>query len=219
MTLAIFDLDGTLLEGDSATLWGEHMVKHNLVADAEYFRKENERFDTDYKNGCLDTLSYFAFILKPMLAMHPDDLLAFNHQFVEEVIRPCIRPVGLERIDFHKEQGDTVMIATSTIDALAIPVAHLCGVEHVIATRLELVGGHLTGDIIGEPAYGEGKVALIEEWIQENNESWKDSYAYSDSDVDIPLLSRAMHAVAVNPNKNLEKKANEKEWEIADFSI
>ena len=214
MSIAIFDLDDTLLSGDSATLWGEYIVANNLVANVDDFREKNRQFDEDYRNGCFVPMEYVQFIANALEPLSPDDLLAYNHLFLEEMIRPIIRHEGLHVLHDHKERGDITMIATSTIEYLANPIAHVFEADVLIATKLEKISGHYTGSVVNTPCYGIAKKQAVYQWMQENDVSWEGSYMYSDSDMDTPLLEAVEYAVAVTPNSRLRHIAEEKQWQI-----
>ena len=219
MTVAIFDLDDTILQGDSATLWGGYMVNNALVTDVKAHHEQNQQFDQDYAAGCLDVMAYLKFVVKPLTTMHPDDLLIHSHLFVEKSIRPLIRPLALDKLRWHKKQGHRVIIATSTINFIATPIADICGADALISTELEQVADHFTGVVVGEPTYGVNKVTALKQWMSDHDESWTNSYGYSDSHVDLPLLSAVQNPVAVNPDTRLKAHATETGWQIIDFSM
>ena len=217
--IAIFDLDHTLLEGDSDALWGEYMVDQKMVKNEAAYRDANQQFYEDYQQGKLDVLAYLAFSLKPLMAMPDDELLVHSHRFIEEVISPRIRTKGLERIQWHKKQGHTIVIATATNDFITTPIAKICQADALIATKLERISGHYTGEVIGDPAYGMGKVAHLKQWFKDNGHSWVGSYGYSDSHVDLPLLETVSTPVVINPDEVLKEHAREHDWESMDFSL
>ncbi len=213
MTLALFDLDNTLLAGDSDHAWGEYLVEEGLV-DAEEYRKANDRFYQDYLNGELDIFHYLSFALKP-LASHPmDELLDWRERFLAQKIRPMLQPKADELLQRHRQQGHTLMIITATNRFVTEPIAELLGVEHLIATEPEMVNGRFTGSVAGTPSFQEGKVTRLNDWLEAHNGTLEGAWFYSDSHNDLPLLKRVAHPVAVDPDPTLEDAARQAGWPI-----
>ena len=154
MTLALFDLDNTLLAGDSDHAWGEFLVEEGLV-DAEAYRQANDRFYQEYLNGELDIFHYLRFALQPLTRHDLNDLLAWRERFVEQKIRPMLQSRAQALVERHREQGHTLMIITATNRFVTEPIAKLMGIEHLIATEPEMVNGRFTGEVAGVPSFQE----------------------------------------------------------------
>lgn len=218
MTLAIFDLDNTLIAGDSDHLWGEFLVQQGLV-DKETFKAKNDQFYQDYLAGELDIFAYQKFVLG-FLAQHSlVELANWHQQFMDENITPILLPKAFELIAKHREQGHFIMIITATNDFITAPIADAFAVDHLIAVTAERdeYGGY-TGNVAGTPSFHEGKITRLNEWLAENpSYSMKGSYFYSDSHNDLPLLNLVDHPVAVNPDEKLTAVAQEKGWPIMDL--
>ncbi|MEX3555574.1 MAG: HAD family hydrolase [Burkholderia gladioli] len=221
--LALFDLDRTLIPTDSDHEWGRFMIKLGL-ADAESFKRQNDRFYADYKAGTLDIHAYLAAALAP-LAKHPRAQLdAWHEQYMQEVIRPAMLPAALELVRRHREAGDLCCIVTATNAFVTRPIADAFGVETLIACEVETVDGHpasdLTGRATGVPSFREGKIARTEAWLASLGKTLADferSYFYSDSHNDIPLLAKVTDPVATNPDDTLRTHAREQGWRILDL--
>jgi HAD superfamily hydrolase (TIGR01490 family) len=217
MALAIFDLDNTLLRGDSDHAWGEFLVERGLV-DGESYRRENERYYAAYQAGTLDIFEFLAFALKPLAAHPPSALDAWHHEFMHEKILPMITPMARALVERHRARGDTLLIITATNRFVTAPIAHEFGIEHLIATEPEMVGGRYTGRVAGIPSYREGKVERLRDWLQAHGASLADSHFYSDSHNDLPLLRLVAHPVAVNPDTQLRDEARARGWTILQLA-
>jgi len=213
MTLAIFDLDNTLLEGDSDYLWGQFLIEQGLVNGAHYER-ENQRFYEEYRAGTLDIHAFLAFMLQP-LAEHPlAELLAWRAQFMEEKIQPILLPKASELVDRHRVAGDTLLIITATNRFITAPIAEQLGVPHLLASEPEFIDGRYTGRSTGIPCFQHGKVKRLDAWLEETGGDLAESWFYSDSHNDLPLLSRVTYPVAVDPDATLAGHAEEHSWPI-----
>ena len=213
MALAIFDLDNTLLSGDSDYLWGVFLGEQGIV-DADYYEKENERFYQEYKDGKLDIMEFLQFSLKP-LSEHPTESLnQWRKQFIDSKIRPLVSQKSLELVEKHRKQGDTLMIITATNAFVTSPIAEIFGIPHLIATDPEMIDGSYTGKVAGEPSFKHGKVKRLDKWLAANNETLAESWFYSDSHNDIPLLEKVDHPVAVDPDDKLNDHAINNQWPI-----
>ena len=213
MTLAIFDLDNTLLAGDSDHAWGEFLVEESIV-DAEEYRKANDRFYQEYLNGELDIMHYLSFALQPLARHDMKQLLTWRKEFIEKKIRPMMQSSATELLDSHRVQGHTLLIITATNRFVTEPVAELLGIEHLIATEPELVNGRYTGEVAGVPSFQDGKVTRLNDWLQSTGESLDGAWFYSDSHNDAPLLRKVENPVAVDPDPTLENIAKENGWKI-----
>lgn len=213
MALAIFDLDNTLLGGDSDYLWGMFLVENNLV-DGDYYARENERFYREYEEGILDIFEFLQFSLKPLSKTDPELLQELRERFIQEKIEPIILQAGRDLIEKHEKSGDIMMIITATNSFVTSPIAESLGIKHLIAPEPEMIDGRYTGKVTGEPSYREGKVNRLQTWLQQHNQTLKDSSFYSDSHNDIPLLELVDNPVAVDPDQALTQHATTNGWPI-----
>ncbi|MDY6815974.1 MAG: HAD family phosphatase [Pseudomonadota bacterium] len=213
MTLALFDLDNTLLAGDSDHAWGEFLVEEGLV-DAEEYRKANDRFYQEYLNGELDIFHYLRFALQPLARHEMDQLLAWREAFLEKKVRPMMQDKARELLDQHRQQGHTLMIITATNRFVTEPIADLLGVEHLIATEPELVNGRYTGEVAGVPSFRDGKVTRLNDWLDHHKRTLEGAWFYSDSHNDVPLLKQVENPVAVDPDPRLEALARQSGWPV-----
>ncbi|MGM0954021.1 MAG: HAD family hydrolase [Pseudomonadota bacterium] len=213
MTLAIFDLDNTLLAGDSDHAWGEFLVEEGMV-DAEDYKQANDRFYQEYLNGELDIFHYQRFILQPLSRHNLEELEAWRDDFMRKKVAPMMLDKAAKLLADHREQGHTLMIITATNRFITEPIAHKLGVEHLIATEPELVNGRFTGEVAGTPSFQEGKVERLNDWLAGNDESLAGAWFYSDSRNDVPLLEKVDNPVAVDPDPTLEQIARERDWPV-----
>lgn len=213
MTLAIFDLDNTLLAGDSDHAWGEFLVEEGIV-DAEAYRKANDRFYQEYLNGELDILNYLGFALAPLAIHSMDELLEWRAKFMDKKVRPMLQAKASELLDSHRERGHILMIITATNRFVTELIADVLGIEHLIATEPEMINGRYTGGIAGTPSFQEGKVARLNDWLATTGESLDGAWFYSDSHNDVPLLEIVDNPVAVDPDPKLEEFAKNKGWGV-----
>lgn len=213
MTLSIFDLDNTLLAGDSDYLWGQYLSEQGIV-DGNIYEQENQRFYDEYKQGQLDIFEFLRFSLRP-LAEHPmEQLLEWREQFMTEKIEPIMLPAAQQLVDEHRERGNTLMIITATNSFVTAPIAEAFGIPYLLATEPEMRDNRFTGEVTGTPCFQQGKVERLQNWLTDNNESLADSWFYSDSHNDLPLLQQVTHPVAVDPDDVLEHHARSAAWPI-----
>ncbi|WP_166258954.1 HAD family hydrolase [Marinobacter salicampi] len=213
MTLAIFDLDNTLLAGDSDHAWGEFLVEEGIV-DAEVYRQANDRFYREYLDGELDIHRYLSFALEPLARHEPEQLLLWRKHFVDVKIRPMMLAKATALLDQHRSQGHTLLIITATNLFVTEPVAELLGIDHLIATEPEMVNGRYTGSVAGTPSFQEGKVTRLGEWLRHQDMTLDGAWFYSDSHNDLPLLKKVSHPVAVDPDPMLAEVASQEGWDI-----
>lgn len=213
MTLAIFDLDNTLLAGDSDHAWGEFLVEEGIV-DAEAYRLANDRFYREYLDGELDIYRYLSFALEPLARYDPELLLLWRSRFVEVKIRPMMLAKAKALLDQHRNQGHTLLIITATNLFVTEPVAELLGIDHLIATEPEMVNGRYTGEVAGTPSFQDGKVTRLGEWLRHQDMTLDGAWFYSDSHNDLPLLKKVSHPVAVDPDPMLAEYASQEGWDI-----
>lgn len=213
MDLAIFDLDNTLIGGDSDALWGEFLSDRGHV-DREAHRWRQERYYQDYREGRLDIFDFLRFQLS-VLAQHDIETLRdWRADYVEEKIRPIVLPKARALLTRHREAGDTLVIVTATNRFLTEPIANLFEVEHLLATEPEVVDGRYSGRVQGTPSFAAGKVARLDEWRARHAQDLENSWFYSDSHNDLPLLNRVTHPVAVDPDETLAAEARRRRWPV-----
>ena len=213
MALAIFDLDNTLLAGDSDYLWGQFLVERGLV-DGDLYARENDRFYRDYREGTLDIHAFLRFALRP-LREHPRALMeALREDFLRESIEPIMLPAASALIGAHRAAGDTLLIVTATNAFVTAPIAAAFGVPNLIATEPEERGGAYTGEVAGTPAFREGKVQRLNDWLAVSGRDLVGSSFYSDSHNDLPLLLRVDRPVAVDPDPLLRAEAEARGWAV-----
>jgi len=216
MELALFDLDYTLLSGDSDHAWAQFLIEQGVLDRAEHEAK-NERFFRDYQEGRLDIDAFLEFQLAPLARHEPAQLAAWHARYMHTKIRPMIRARGLERVRRHADHGDLCAIVTSTNSFVTAPIARELGVEHLLATDLEMRDGRFTGKVSGVPCYREGKVLRVSEWLGGRGQtlaSFSESWFYSDSRNDLPLLECVTRPVAVDPDETLRREASARGWPI-----
>lgn len=213
-SLALFDLDETLLAGDSDYEWGQFLVERGVLDRATYESRNKEFYDR-YKAGTLDLAEFLDFQLKPLSWFSRAQLDAWHAAFMTAKVLPMIRPGARALLDRHRG-GDRVII-TATNAFVTGPIAAALGVPHLIATELETVDGHFTGHARGTPCFREGKVAKLEQWLAARGQRLEDvgeTWFYSDSANDLPLLSLVAHPVAVHPDDHLRAHALAAGWPI-----
>lgn len=216
MTLALFDLDHTLINGDSDHAWGNFLVRKGLV-DAEEHRRTNDYFYGRYKEGTLDIHEYNRFALKFLSENTMETLNALHRTFMQEDILPIIGAKVRQLIARHKEQGHTLVIITATNSFVTRPIATELGIEHLLAIEPKLVNGHISRELEGIPTFREGKVIRLNHWLEDRDETLENSYFYSDSHNDLPLLNVVDNPVAVNPDSTLLAIAEKQGWPILDL--
>ena len=213
MALAIFDLDNTLIAGDSDHGWGEFLVANDKV-DANHYQRMNDQFYVDYEAGCLDILAYLEFSLAPLAATSMEELAVLHLKFMQQIISPLRLPKAEALIEQHRQAGDRLLVITSTNRFIVEPICQALGIDELLATDPEIIDGRYTGKIVGTPTYQEGKVERLKLWLSENNETLEGSYFYSDSINDLPLLLEVDKPVAVDPDDSLSAEAASRGWDI-----
>ncbi|MCU7816564.1 MAG: HAD-IB family hydrolase [Candidatus Thiodiazotropha sp. (ex Rostrolucina anterorostrata)] len=213
MALAIFDLDNTLLAGDSDYLWGVFLVEKGIV-DGDEYRRENDRFYAEYMAGRLDIIEFQRFSLKPLRDNRPEQLLDWRQEFLDSKISPIISQQARQLVENHKIAGDQLLIITATNSFITTPIAQKFGIDNIIATEPEILNGHYTGEVAGEPSFRDGKVNRLYNWLKEQQQDLRGSFFYSDSHNDLPLLESVENPVAVDPDETLTKIATERNWPI-----
>lgn len=214
MTIAIFDLDNTILEGDIEWLWGEYLIQ-NKIAGPDYLQNMMYYFQL-YQSGTLEIRDYQRFFHKPLTRLDSTTLNSMLTNFFQSVEK-LWRPALLERIQWHSDQGHTPILVSASSSFLVEPVSKKLGFPHTICSQSEMLDGVPTGEITGIPAYQEGKVQNLLIWQLDHEISLDDSWAYSDSLNDIPIMEKTDHPVAVTPDPALRKYAMLKGWRIMDL--
>ena len=216
MNLALFDLDNTLLSGDSDFEWAQFLIAQGVL-DRETYAARNLEFYEQYKAGTLDIHVFLEFQLKP-LSRHPRAQLdAWHAQFMQTRILPMMGEKARALVDRHREAGDTLVIITATNRFVTEPIARAFGISHLIATEAELVNGEFTGNAINVPCFREGKVTRLEAWLAAQGASWQTiqrSWSYSDSHNDLFLMERVTDPVAVDPDPSLMQTAQARGWPV-----
>lgn len=213
MRLALFDLDNTLLGGDSDHAWGDYLCERGIL-DPIAYKQRNDAFYQDYLNGTLDLQAYLAFSMEIFAATEPAQLDQWHREFMRDCIEPIILPKALALLQQHREAGDMLVIITATNRFVTAPIARRLGVRTLLATECERDGERYTGRSTDIPCFREGKVTRLKRWMLENGYDLQDSYFYSDSLNDLPLLEQVTHPVAVDPDPKLREEAERRGWPV-----
>lgn len=213
MGIALFDLDNTLIAGDSDFLWGCFLVEQGIVDGATYER-ENRRFYDQYKVGELDIHEFLAFQLRPLAEHSMASLQQWRSQYIQEKITPILLPEAHALVDKHRQLGDILVVITATNRFITGPIVELYDIQHLLATEPEIVNGAYTGSVTGTPCFQDGKVEQLGSWLEDRQLSLDDSWFYSDSHNDLPLLGKVTHPVAVDPDEILAQHARDHDWPI-----
>jgi HAD superfamily hydrolase (TIGR01490 family) len=213
VSLAIFDLDNTLIAGDSDYLWGCFLVERGIV-DKNSYEDANARFYQQYQAGNLDIAEYLAFALEPLARHEPERLYAWRAEFIEQQIQPLLLPKARELVEKHRAAGDVLLVITATNRFITDPIVALYGIEHLLATTPEFREGRYTGRFEGTPCFQQGKVTRLDEWLAQTGHNLEESWFYSDSLNDLPLLSRVTYPVAVDPDPTLAQAAAGRGWPV-----
>ena len=219
-SLALFDLDHTLLPIDSDYEWGCFLGRIGAVDPASY-EERNQRYYEQYQAGTLVIEDFLAFALEPLASHPPAVLHDWHRRFMAEVIEPKLSPQARDLVDRHLARGDLCAVVTATNDFVTGPIVRAFGVEHLIATRAEQAAdGGFTGRVAGTPSFRDGKIIRVQEWLAsrgERLERFERSWFYSDSANDLPLLERVTDPVATNPDPRLRARASAEGWPIIDL--
>lgn len=216
MKLALFDLDCTLLSGDSDFEWGQFLITKDIL-DPEIHAERNAVFYQQYQDGNLNIDEYLAFQLAPLARYSRKELDAWHREYMERHILPIIGQPARQLVNKHLEQGDLCALVTATNSFVTGPIAREFGISHLIATIPACENGQFTGAPRGLPAFREGKIVRTENWLESLGLCWSsftESRFYSDSHNDLPLMEKVDHPVAVDPDNTLRAIAEEKDWEI-----
>jgi len=216
LNLAIFDLDNTLLNGDSDYNWSLFLIKKGIL-DQSIYEQQNEEFFKDYQTGSLDIDAYAEFQFKPLRENERFFLNDLRDEYVATIIRPMITEKAKDLVNEHRSQGDQLLIITATNSFITKPIAALFGIEELIGTDLEEINHQFTGKIKGVASFQEGKVTRLNQWLDEKHltlAQFDKTFFYSDSKNDLPLLRIVSHPVAVNPDATLNTEAKKNNWPI-----
>lgn len=213
MRLALFDLDNTLLGGDSDHAWGDYLCERGILDTATY-KTRNDEFYQDYLAGTLNLTDYLNFTLEILGRTEMAQLDEWHRDFMRDCIEPIILPKALELIAKHREAGDKLVVITATNRFVTGPIVERLGIETLLATECEQVDGRYTGRTTGVPCFREGKVTRLKLWLEESGLSLEDSYFYSDSLNDLPLLEQVANPVAVDPDPKLRAEAEQRGWPV-----
>ena len=217
--LALFDLDNTLLDGDSDYEWAQFLIEEGVL-DRERYEARNHEFYMQYKAGCLDILEFLDFQLAPLARYPSDQLDRWHAAFMARKIAPMITPAARALVDGHISRGDLCAIVTATNSFVTGPIARVFGVPHLVATEPEAIDGRFTGKVSGLPCFREGKVTRVDAWLGSLGcelGAFERSWFYSDSLNDLPLLGRVTDPVAVNPDDHLRSEAARCGWRLLEL--
>ena len=217
MSLAMFDLDNTLIGGDSDYLWGEFLCEKGIIEDTASFQKMNEYFYQQYEVGKLDIYAWAEFSFKVLTEYSIDELNDLRQTFIHQKIKPIFLDKAQSCINQHKENGDTVLVITASNTFITAPIAEMYGINHLLATEPEFKDGRFTGKVSGVPCFQSGKIDNLMPWIEKHNKNLKGSYFYSDSHNDLPLLELVDNPVAINGDPRLTSTANKNGWPDLDW--
>ncbi len=216
MNLALFDLDNTLLNGDSDFEWAQFLIEQGVL-DRELFEAKNLAFYEQYKAGTLDIYEFLDFQLKPLSRHARKVLNGWRDDFMQHKVRAMMTVPAQELVARHRAAEDVCVIITATNSFVTSPIAREFGVEHLIATEPEEKDGEFTGCVAGVPCFREGKITRLENWFAQRGWGWDsfaDSFFYSDSLNDLPLLAKVNNPIAVDPDATLRKHAEQHGWRI-----
>jgi HAD superfamily hydrolase (TIGR01490 family) len=219
VNLALFDLDNTLLDGDSDFEWSQFLIRIGAL-DRELFEARNLAFYEQYKAGTLDIEEFLDFQLKPLSRHSRKTLDEWHSQFMREKVMGMISQAARDLVARHRSVGDTCVIITATNSFVTAPIAREFGVEHLIATEPEQIHGEFTGRVFGVPSFREGKVSRLESWLEQRGlamDSFDCSTFYSDSLNDLPLMSKVKNPIAVNPDQTLLAHAKRHGWPVMNL--
>jgi len=219
MRLVLFDLDNTLLAGDSDYEWGQFLVDHGVLA-REAYEAQNQAYYEQYVAGTLDIHEYLGFALRPLAEHEPEELARWHADFMRERILPMISGAARDLVRKHLGAGDLCAIVTATNSFVTAPIARAFGVPYLVATEPESRNGRFTGRIAGTPCFREGKIRRVDEWLASLGhrlEDFEESAFYSDSHNDLPLLRRVTRPIAVNPDEALASEARQHGWPLVSL--
>jgi HAD superfamily hydrolase (TIGR01490 family) len=216
MKLCLFDLDNTLLAGDSDYEWGQFLVDRGVLKRDEY-EAQNAEFYEQYKAGTLDIHEFLGFALRPLALHTAEELGRWHAEFMRSRIAPMIGAPARTLVKRHLDAGDLCAVVTATNSFVTAPIAREFGVPHLVATEPERRDGRFTGRVAGTPCFRNGKIERVEAWLGSLGhrlEQFAESAFYSDSHNDLPLLERVTRPVAVDPDPTLAAEAKLRGWPV-----
>jgi len=214
--IALFDLDDTLLDGDSNHLWGRFLVERGVL-EAAPFERLQARYDAEYRAGKIAFEEYLSFTAGPLRQRSSEELSAWQRQFATQHAESALFPQAVALVDSHRRRGHALVLITATNRFFVEPFARVLGVHALLASELEQVDGCYTGRPLGEPCYREGKLRRFRAWLDAEGQARGETWFYSDSHNDIPLLEHVDNPVAVNPDAALRSLAEARRWPILQF--
>ena len=212
MNLVLFDLDNTLLKGDSDYEWGNYLTEIGVV-DKKTYSEKNAVFFSQYQDGTLDPNEYAKFSYEPLAKNKYQDLVIWRNDFLEKKIRPMILPKAIELLDTHRRNQDTLAIITSTNKFITEPIANELNIAHLIATEPEMKNGEFTGEMTGHACFQKNKINCLQSWLQKVDEEIESTWFYTDSYNDLPLLEYVTKPIVVDADKRLSEHANKNGWQ------
>ena len=215
MALALFDLDNTLLNGDSDHSWGIYLAEIGAV-DPQLQKDKQDYFYQQYLAGELDIHEFCEFQFKVLTEHSLEQLNAWHQDYMKSVVEPMIETGKADLIEKHRQANDDILIITATNDFITTPIAKRLGVDTLIATTAEFINGRYTGKVSGTPCFQDGKITRLNQWLATNNRPFENSFFYSDSINDLPLLQKVDTPIAVTPDDKLREYAIAHQWEIID---
>jgi HAD superfamily hydrolase (TIGR01490 family) len=215
--LIIFDLDNTLIEGDSDRNWGQFLVEEKLVS--KDYLLESEKFYSSYYDGNLDIDSFLSFCLEPLKNNQMDKLIDIRKKFIDIKIKPIIRDKAMKAVLGEIKKNNKVIIATATNSFVTQPIAELFSVKELIATEFEIIDNKFTGKVKGVPCFREGKLDKVNKWLESQSYNLSDATFYTDSFNDLPLLEKAGKAIVVDGDDKLTLLAKKNGWECVSFRM
>jgi len=213
MALAFFDLDNTLVAGDTAQAFAEYIAASDLPTPND-FLTVNLAYMAEYDAGTLNLEDYMRYTLSPLFILDAEQRATLIHQFIQDVVKTMSLPKAFDLLAQHQQDGDELIIISATGSHLVAPIAAYLGVKHSLGVDLEYQDGRITGALVGTPTFREGKVIRAEQWAKDNGHTMDNIYFYSDSHNDLPLLEKAHFPIAVDPDPTLEKIATERGWKV-----
>ncbi len=216
MELVLFDLDNTLLAGDSDFEWAQYLISRGVL-DKEVYEARNQTFFDQYKAGTLNIFEFLDFQLKPLARHSRQQLDTWHREFMDSRVLPMMTTAARSLVNRHIEAGAVVAIVTATNSFVTYPIARAFGIPHLIATVPAQEDGAFTGKPRGTPAFKEGKIERVEAWLESLGLCWASferSWFYSDSHNDLPLLNKVSDPVAVDPDDTLHSHAAAQGWPV-----
>ncbi|MBT6021921.1 MAG: HAD family hydrolase [Candidatus Thioglobus sp.] len=216
MALAIFDLDKTLINGDSDFLWGEFMSEIGAV-DEKTYQVKNQYFFDQYALGKLNINEYLEFCLEPLSQNNRTTLDGWHQRFMQEKIEKILLPKAQQVVNQHKAKGDTVLVITATNSFVTAPIVERYGIDNLLATNPEVKQGQFTGKVEGEPCFQQGKITHLNKWLEKTGKEMSGAYFYSDSHNDLPMLELVDNPVVVHGDDKLKTIAKQRGWPSIDW--